>query len=204
MFSPDRIYGLDIETDNSNGFGLDPRNSVVTEIAVSLPQSLRGGAVLTGDEDVMFAELWALLRDLPPGLFVTWNGSFFDWPFLADRMAAVRSKVKGLIRLTPDVALTPKYDYLPGHTTGYQVSLDARGSQHSHLDIASAYKSYAAEQGVSWSLKPVCAAQGIEMIELDRENLHAYTAAEREAYCLSDAAGTRELAIRTLGAHHYA
>ena len=58
---------------------------------------------------------------------------------------------------------------------------------------------FADEHGVKHSLKPVCAAHGVDMVELDRTRLHEYTPAERAAYALSDSRGTRALTLRLLG-----
>ena len=86
MYGPDRIYGFDIETDNSEGFGLVPEKSRVTEIAID---TASGGEVFAGNERTILRDFEAYLGTLEPGLLVPWNGAFFDVPFITDRWAAV-------------------------------------------------------------------------------------------------------------------
>lgn len=218
MFGHTQIYGLDIETDNTPcetvcetyagkdrcyGHGLDPRRSAITEVAVATdPTIYGGGKVFAGHEIDILANLQDFLTSLPAGLLVTWNGAMFDIPYLADR-AAVRDfgPTAFTLRTAPAPDLVPKYEPLPGHAGGYTATWDIRGQQvpHQHLDVAWAYKAKAAELDVSWSLKPVCAALGVPMYEIDRTRLHEYTPAQVAEYCLSDASGTRVLAMKALG-----
>ncbi|WP_248581584.1 3'-5' exonuclease [Nocardioides sp. InS609-2] len=202
MYDPRDVFGLDIETDNSPGSdGLDPTKSRITEIAVDVDASIGDGEVFTGPEHQILHDLQAFIDDLQPGLLTTWNGTFFDWPFIASRRAAIPMHLDFGLRLALAPQLTPKYDYLPGHTTGYSAHwANADGTLlHAHLDVMGGYRRYAQEHNISWSLKPVARSLGIEMVELDRANLHDYTDLERKAYCLSDARGTRLLALRQLG-----
>lgn len=200
-YGPDRIYGLDIETDNTNGFGLDPRNSSITELALATAE---GGHVLTADTradefDGVLAPTQDALEALAPGLIATWNGSVFDMPFIDYRVTEHYGR--GLVgpELVLDPQITPKYEPLPGYHGGYNVLWHTETGTHTHLDVSFAYKKFAEDNDIKWGLKPVCEALGIKMVELDRANLHQYTAAEREEYCLSDARGTRQLALRLLG-----
>lgn len=220
-YGPGRIFALDIETDTDGVNGLDPRESRITELAVA-----------TADESVVFADdsEAKLLYDankyiqaLQPGLIVTWNGAFFDLPFISDRVRKLRTDqhrtLKGALgfgdiyidrlrkfamTLVPQPGLKPKYDYLPGHTTAYSLLWPTDdtpdGLVHSHLDISFAYKQFAAEQGIKHSLKPVARAASIEMIEVDRSKMHELTPQQRHDYAVSDVRGTRELALRLLGA----
>lgn len=202
-FAADRVYAVDIETDTSGGFGLDPTRGGITEIDIAAAHSVLpgGGATLSGAEPAILAGLQEVLRELPPGLLATWNGIFFDWPFIATR-AAMNGVYLGL-RLTPNADLRPKYDYLPGHAIGYDVAWtgNSEGNDwgHAHLDVSLPYKTYAATAGVPWGLKPVARSLGIDMIELDRARMHEYTSAEIAAYVRSDTRGTRLLALRHLG-----
>ena len=205
MYGPDRIYGFDIETDNSEGFGLVPEKSRVTEIAID---TASGGEVFAGNERTILRDFEAYLGTLEPGLLVPWNGAFFDVPFITDRWAAVNWMYENGWNLTLDPQLVPKYNPTPGHEGGYTAYwLNRAGVHHAMIDMAYAYKPYAAkvaaQRGVDlnkvWSLKPVCTSLGIDMVELDRENLHLYTDEERKEYCLSDARGARLLANRLLG-----
>lgn len=215
MFSAARIYSLDIETDTDGVNGLDPREARITEIAISTAD---GDAVFNdASEAHLLYNADRHIRRLPPGLIGTWNGTFFDLPYIADRLSMARATQDAAryaaekvdlyefgMRLIPQPGLTPKYDFLPGHSTGYGCwwrtdSPDPRGI-HQHLDISDAYKRFAAEAGVKHSLKPVCIANGIEMIEVDRTKMHELTVAERSAYGASDTRGTRALTIKLLGA----
>lgn len=208
-FDASTIYALDIETDTSGQpidgvpAGLDPRNARITEIAVA---DASGGRVFEHrSEATMLGSADDYLRSLEPGLIVTWNGSHFDLPYLHDR--AVRADVAdpGLgLRLIPQPALRPKYGYLPGHAVGYGGVWERSARRpylvHQMLDVSYAYRETAQRLGVKWSLKPVCEALGIPMIVVDRERMHELTPQERAAYAMSDVNGTRELAIRLLGA----
>lgn len=205
MFQPNSIYGLDIETDTSNGYGLDPRRGGITEIAfVGADDTIT--RVFEGAEATMLYDLDAHLSCVEPGLIGTWNGTFFDLPFLMDRakkypdLFGLRGERFGLA-LTPQPGLHPKYDPLPGHRTGYSAVWERRESRtpHCHLDIMYAYRQASVEKRVSWSLKPIAEAHGLHPIVLDRERMHEYTPEERRAYVLSDGVMTRELALMVLG-----
>lgn len=212
MFDRDHIYGFDIETDNSNGHGLNPQLAAITQISLVTETDT---LVFDGDELAVLRGFAAAVTALEPGLLVGWNSMFFDLPFIVDRSRAYESDgrldgAQGFI-LTPQPGLKPKYEPLPGHTGGYSAtwvrtlgdgnvaSPYAVGEPHQHLDVSLAYRKHAETAGVKWSLKPVCASLGIDMVELDRERLHTYTAEQVNAYCASDSAGTRELALRLLG-----
>jgi len=210
VFDSDHVYAFDIETDNSAGHGLDPRKAAITQISVVGSTLER---VLTGDEVTLLDEFAEVLAGLDAGLIVGWNSTFFDWPFIATRMKVVGpTGLNAILELTPQPALRPKYDFTPGHTCGYSaiVATDT-GTHHAHLDVSLAWKAFAESFGtredgtgrqvpvVPWSLKPVAKAAGIDMFELDRTRLHEYTPEETARYVLSDAIGTRELALRTLG-----
>lgn len=211
MFDPTRIYALDIETDNSPGRnGLDPANSSITEVCVVTDPSVAdGGIYLSGSERSIIDGLQNFLSGLEPGLIVTWNGTFFDFPFINDRILPSGSTLPIGLRLDPVPTLRPKYDALPGHAHpgnplgGYQVTWEVSrefGLAHAHLDVSQAYRRYAAATGVKWGLKPVCEALGIDMVtDVDREHLERFSAAQRKAYNVSDGLGTRALALRLLG-----
>ena len=220
MFPAQLIYGLDIETDTSActphelelGFtsrGLDSRISPILNAALSTHEDV---TVFRGDEVSILTQLADAMTHLEPGLLVTWNGSCFDLPFLADR-AAQHDITLGLnLRLCPDIQ--PKYppalqgqDFRPWHSSrlagassGYLAWWDSNvpARSHTHLDIAYAYRGEAVEGG--WSLKPIAAAHGIPMIVVDRTQTHLLVDAELDAYVASDAVGTRLLSLKLLGA----
>lgn len=213
MYATEYVYGFDIETlnDEERGFnGLDPARSEITEIAVATDESINGGGeVFQGAESKILNDFFAFVRSLKPGLMTGWNSSFFDGPFIDYRYdeVAPRHVVHATPPLTllPQPSLRPKYNAMPGYGTprnpggGYALLFAADGGVHAHLDVAQAYHRFADEQNVKWGLKPVCEAQGIEMVNLDRTRLHEYTPAEVHDYVLSDGRGTRELALRLLG-----
>jgi len=203
VFDAAHIYALDLETDTTID-GLDPRVAAITECAVS---TAVGDTVLCTDhgEATMLFNLDKYLGALPPGLIVTWNGAFFDLPFLYTRRRILSlppsSTLRSFgLRLIPQPGLTPKYDYIGDHICGYTavwLREGDSGAGHLHLDISFAYKKIAADLGVKHALKPVARALGIEV---DRERMHLLTPAQRSAYAASDTRATRELAIRGLGA----
>lgn len=206
-FDRTRVYALDIETCTDGVNGLDPREARITEVAVST--SLGDTVFADADEARLLYRMDEFIQHLPPGLIVTWNGAFFDLPFIHDRYALSCREV-GLVladlgmHLIEQPGLKPKYDYLPGHSTGYtavwQTTQPFGLDLHQHLDISFAYKAFAAKHGVRHSLKPVAEAHGITMIIVDREKMHELSEEDRSAYAASDTRGTRELAIRLLGA----
>lgn len=215
LFDLDHVYALDIETDTSGGFGLDPGNGGITEIAMTIPvHEDRGVVFATADgmtEADVLVETDRLLYDLDPGLLSTWNGAFFDLPFIMTR-AEILGVTKHL-HLHAQAGLVPKYDPLPGHVGGYSATWGTRTPMpHQHLDVAAHYKRVSNvlrdrdeangldyKDRFRWSLKPVAEAHGITMISVDRERMHTLAPAERRAYALSDTNGTRLLAAHLLG-----
>jgi len=206
VFDAAHIYALDLETDTTIN-GLDPRVAAITECAVS---TAAGDTVRGADhgEATMLFNLDRQLSALPPGLIVTWNGAFFDLPFLYTRRRILSVPPSSTLHsfglhLLPQFGLTPKYDYIGDHTCGYTavwLREDDSDVPHQHLDISFAYRKVAADLGVKHALKPVARALGITVIEVDREHMHLLTPAQRTAYAASDTRATRELAIRLLGA----
>jgi hypothetical protein len=192
-----RLYGLDIETctdgdpaPDGTPPGLDPRVSAVISVAV-WDRSTDSGAYFTGDEPELLCALEAHLASLPGGVIVTWNGANFDLPYLADRFAA--NGIAPSLQLRRSATRPPKYSPLPGHCpTGYE----ATWGPHRHLDVAYAYQKTAERVGVPWRLKPMAAAFDIDMITVDASAVSELDPATLEAYNLSDAAGTAELAAK--------
>jgi len=190
VFDAAHIYALDLETDTTIN-GLDPRVAAITECAVS---TAAGDTVRGADHG--------------EATIVTWNGAFFDLPFLYTRRRILSVPPSSTLHsfglhLLPQFGLTPKYDYIGDHTCGYTavwLREDDSDVPHQHLDISFAYRKVAADLGVKHALKPVARALGITVIEVDRERMHLLTPAQRIAYAASDTRATRELAIRLLGA----
>lgn len=208
MHDPHHIYAYDIETDNSAGHGLDPYKSAVTEIALATHDTVH---VLSGDEASILDGYAELLDALPAGVIGSWNGLFFDNAFVRIRAELTGHRLGSSMRVLPQPGLKPKYDYLPGVTVAESFWYDRSGRDpHFHLDISPAWKGFAESFGthevdgkerpvVPWSLKPVCKAAGVPMVELDRTRLHEYTQQERDAYVGSDAVGTRKLILMKFG-----
>jgi len=202
MYDKDHIYGLDIETDTSGGFGLDPTRGGITSIAIATAE--RDIVVALdehGTEAAMLEALGYELDNLPDGMLGTWNGSVFDFPFIDSRLITLGygDASWGPV-LTFQPGLKPKYEPTPGYEGGYAVNwVKSDGGGHTHLDISWAYKRHAERAGIKHSLKPVAKSLGIDMIEVDRENMHLLTAEQERAYVASDARGTRELILRRLG-----
>lgn len=194
------ITALDIETDTSpccypareccRARGLDPARSGVIAIALS---DRSGDTVLDaatlGGEDVLLRTLESLLATRE-GTLATWNGAAFDLPYLSDRFAT--HGIATSLQLTADPSIELKYGPLPGHRTAYR----ATWGRLCHLDVQFLYRSFAAEHGVSWSLKPVAKALGFIPVEVDRTALHSLTSDEVSAYVASDARLTRMLAVQ--------
>jgi DNA polymerase elongation subunit (family B) len=185
----ERIYGLDIETDTTVD-GLDPAVSPVVTAALS---TAAGDEVFEGPEAGLLAALDGRLRDLPPGVVVTWNGATFDLPFVADRAAAVGVPLG--LRLDPDPTVVLHRDPLAGHLGAYRATWHG----HGHVD---AYRVYRADVGrvlrVSCGLKSVARMVGLAAVEVDRERIHELSPAALAAYVASDARLARMLAVRRL------
>lgn len=181
------LYGLDIEADTATG-GLDPARSAVLSVAVASAHGV--WAVDDGDEESLLGALFAHLRSLPAGVLVTWNGSGFDWPFLATRAAHLG--LASELVLVEDPTRAAKYRPVGGLAHPVRVAF----GHLDHLDVALAYRTWAAIHYVDWSLKPVAAALGLDARSVERTAVHELAAPDRLAYVASDAIVTRRLAAR--------
>ncbi len=181
------LYGLDIETDTSEN-GLDPAVAAVISVAVV---SDTDEWVLEGDESSLLLRLDLLLRELEPGVLVTWNGAAFDMPFLADR--ARRNGIELGLSLRHDPTILSRNEPLAGHPGSYRASWYG----HRHLDGYRVFRSDAgAVLRLPCGLKPMAKFVGLDPVEVDRENIHLLTDHERQAYVASDARVTLELVQR--------
>jgi hypothetical protein len=179
------LYGLDIETDTSVG-GLDPSVAAVVAVSVS---SADGQLTFRGPERELLRALDAHLAGMAPGLLVTWNGSGFDLPFLADR--ARRARVRIGLRLHADPRLPHRHPPVAGHLAPY------RGvwHRHGHLDACCLYRCLVPE-GTSCSLKSIARAAGLDVVEHDASRIHELDRHQLDRYVASDARLARELAAR--------
>ena len=168
-------YGLDVETDTANG-GLDPRRCRILAAAVA---GAGGVTVLTGPEAHLLAGLDGLLRSLPPGTLVTWNGSAFDLPFLADRARACGVRLG--LRLQLDPGLVSRHPPLTGHSGAYR----ARWHGHGHLAAYRAYRALVSEG--SCALKEVARRDGLPVVEADPARVHELAPDHLRSYVARDA-----------------
>jgi uncharacterized protein YprB with RNaseH-like and TPR domain len=147
--------------------------------------------VLDGPEPELLAALDHTLATLAPGVIVTWNGSAFDLPFLADRAARTGAALGLVIR--HDTGIVLSRDPLRGHPGAYRASW----YEHRHLDGYRLYRSEIdPESGVSCGLKPLARHLGLDVVEVDRARIHELAADELRRYVLSDALLARELVAR--------
>lgn len=175
------LYGLDIETDTTVD-GLDPSVSPIVAVVVATPD---GDRVFQGAEDLVLHRTDELMSELDPGIVVTWNGSGFDLPFLAERARRLG------VTLGLDL-----WDDGPERTEPGVVRGRWQGADH-HLD---GYRLYRADVGRSLGfpcgLKPLSRLVGLAPVEVDRSCIHLLDDAALEAYVASDARLARELVLR--------
>lgn len=137
------VYGLGIDTGHvqpgpcvAGGHDADvvpdPAVAAVTRVALS---TTGGDIVFDGFEADILADLDHALAGLEPGVLVTWNGSGFDLPYLADRAELRRIRLG--LHLAPDPRLANVRSTLPGHDRAYR----AAWYQHRHLDAARLFRS---------------------------------------------------------------
>lgn len=187
------FYALDIETDTEGGpnHGLDPRLGGITTVALTV----EAGRVKVfdldseGSEEGILNALDQTLEALAPGIIVTWNGSVFDFPFIAAR--ASRLGLTLPLKMEFSSLIPVKYQPVPGFLGGYKVAWGA----HAHVDVQTAYRAQAEAEGIPWSLKPIGRANGFDPIEVDRAKMHLLTRNEERAYAGSDVSLTRNLAL---------
>ena len=179
------IYGLDIETDNTQD-GLDPAVASVRAVALSASGFEE---LFVGDEADLLRALDERLAELPVGVVATWNGSAFDLPFLADR-ARILGVPLGL-KLRLDRRLTLHRAPLPGHAGAYR----AGWHDHGHLDT---YRIYGTEATAAQrlSLRSLGRLVGIGAPEVHRARTQTLCNEALHACAPSDARLARVLAER--------
>lgn len=183
---PSHRYGLDIETDTTLD-GLDARCSAILAVAVS---TVDGDEVLLGPERSILRRLDALLASLPPGLLVTWNGTFFDLPFIAERAALLREPIG--LRLGGGRCAQWPPERRPGpHRASWW--------QHRHLDGFRLYRDDLGRSlGLSCGLKSLSRLAGLHPVEVDRAAMHLLDEDELRDYVASDARLARQLVDRRM------
>lgn len=195
--TPDRFYGLDIETDTTVD-GLDPNVASVVAVAI-VTASER--FVIMGPERELLESTDAILAGLPPGVLVTWNGARFDLPFLALR--AQRLGVRLGLDLWPPITSHDPLDRLLGGAGNgadgcdRRFSVRGRWGAHRHLDAFAVYRADVGNTlGLSCGLKALARFLRYDPIEVDRTRIEDLSADELEAYVASDAELARQLALR--------
>ncbi len=188
------LYGLDIETDTSTG-GLDPTCSAIVAVAVSGTEI---EVVLDGPEPQLLKELDDLIRQLDPGVIVTWNGGRFDLPFI-ERRAANHGVPMGLELIeVPLVRVRPQRQPTEPDWTP-QPSFLARWHEHGHLDGYRLFRSDAGQAlGLSCGLKNLARLVGLDPVEVNRSEIHLMSDQELAEYVASDARIARQLVERRL------
>lgn len=178
------ILVIDLETTGLCGTADD---AAVTDIALG---GSWGTEVITGlPEDRMLAMLADTLG-LFTGTIVTWWGTGFDWPYLADRYAA-----HGMP--TPFVITSARAGRPSDHHANPVILTvaSAKGGQWDHVDACNAYRPIRKAIGQSSGLKAVAMDYGMDPVIVDRADMASLTDAERVAYAASDAKITYTLAV---------
>jgi hypothetical protein len=192
------LYGLDIETDTSVD-GLDPATSAVVAVAVTGADP-GGDRVLLGDEPTLLRELDDHLRDLPPGVLVTWNGSGFDLPFLHHRSVVLGIPIGLRIEADAPTGAGPTAAGEPEPARRRPRVVGVWGD-HLHLD---GYRLYRADVGrslgLSCGLKPLSRLVGLRPVEVRREGIHLLDDRQLREYVASDARLARDLVARRMPA----
>ena len=190
------IVALDIETDTTDGHGLDPTRAAITEIAMSFDEPTLD-VVHAGAERSILLDTQTTIANISSSdsLLVTWNGAAFDLPYIKRRIKDHSGFGLPPKRHRP-LGVARKYPPIEGDS---QELYSWTWGGLRHLDIAYGFRDFAERTGTRWSLKPVARAHGIDVIELDRTRMHEYSPAERREYALSDTRATLALAHVLLG-----
>jgi hypothetical protein len=150
--------------------------------------SERGDEVLLGDERELLVELDRRLARLAPGVLVTWNGTFFDLPFIAARAAALGLQLG--LRCDAAGAWPPPYRPGPHESSWWG---------HRHLDGYRLYRDDLGRAlGLSCALKSLSRLCGLQPVEVDRSRMHLLDDASMREYVASDARLARQLVQRRM------
>ena len=179
-------YGLDIETDTTVD-GLDATCSAIVAVAVS---TVAGDRVFTGDERQILRSLDALLAALEPGVLVTWNGTFFDLPFIRTRAALLGEPI-GLCLDGDECTEWPPLHHPGPHGCSW--------GEHRHLDGYRLYRDDLGRSlGLSCGLKSLSRLAGLHPVEVDRSQIHQLDEDAVRAYVASDARLARQMVDRRM------
>ncbi len=164
------IYGIDIETDVSQG-SIDPYEAPIRAIGLSIRNAEH---TFTGDEASILARVDATLASVAPGILATWNGAIFDLPYIADRARLLDVSID--LVLCADRRRRGTRALLPGHDSAYR----AHWGEHRHLDTFRLYGD-AGSTGTLGSLFGLSrrrAATIASTEDLLNEALHAHAASD--------------------------
>lgn len=216
------LIAIDIETDTSAAAfdptvpsGLDPRAAAITHVcavtsnSAGISEVVRAADEFDDGERGLLGWLVSWLNGMGSGdVVITWNGLFFDLPFIE-----VRCLLHGIatpFRFISDPALdiAPKYGPAPWFSiiaalhpsasagswnTVVVDGIDAAAPSKT-VDMAPLLAPYAAEHGIKHALGPVAQyVLGIDDWKLNAAMLHTYAADEIRRYVAADARNTLAL-----------
>lgn len=195
------IYGLDIETDNSSGNGLNPAMSTVHSIALVGDDGSayfgRAAKTMLGEEELLDQFRTALAYLPEDAIIATWNGGAFDFPFLTVRMEANFLTVPWKLEHRED--RTPKYEPTPPFKGVCRVTFKRKRTVHH--DVAYSFDQQFCELAeVKWSLKPMLEHWGfmdglVQALDVTGIDASKASAPRLAAYNMHDAWGTLHLAL---------
>lgn len=185
---PDGYVAFDIETDTSRGYGLRPHRTQITELVLSDKNET---IVLSGDEKHILQGLADYMNSrTEPITLVGWNNSAFDNSFLHIR-AQAHPDLKGW---GGDLRLSHQpggYPAVGGYRHPQAFSWKTPdGVQHGSEDAMLTVINSPKYSERTARLKPLATEHGMNVVELDRDRLHEYSAQEREEYVASDGIAT--------------
>lgn len=186
---PEGVLAYDIETDTSQGFGLRPFLTQITELVVS---SREQSWIFAGDEKHILEEFTKLLnRQEAPLVLAGWNNWCFDNIMLQTR--AEHHDIKGWGGLLEGAVNSTVFEPV-GPTSQAQafVWVTPEGITLRDLDIFQEKVLLDRARGERYTqgLKPFVESLGCNPIKVDRQKMHELTDEERQDYVLSDGIST--------------
>lgn len=177
------VYGIDMEIDTKAGV-VDPAVAAVRSVAIS---GRNFDDLFTGSEVEILRDLDHRLSELPAGVLVSWNGSIFDLPYIAERARLIGVDLGLALCLDPRLTLGRRP--LPGHAGAYR----AAWGEHRHLDTFRLFGRSGAD-GPQGPMARLARRMGIGGVP--SRPAHDLTAEAVHAHAASDARLARVLAER--------